>query len=216
MTSLLLGIRTFPMIYALLSALNMLMIISFVVVATVMFFKLSPRRQWYLYATVSLAAVVSGAFRPYAFATSLEAIRIWNIAATLLPYFCTFLFFPVRVLWKPLLGSLGYEFIAAVKYVILIVFFNYDNDNVNDPLELITELLLNAVVLILLIILQRRFSEKDVSFSVTRTGITLYLLIVSNVVVLSVSLSLIVSLYTKEDSAHHLLQWIQVLIKRLM
>ena len=199
MTSLLLSISTSPILYALLSALNMLMTVSFVVVVTLLIFRLCPRRHWYLYAIALTAAVVSGALRPYAFAASLDAVQMWNIAATLLPYFCTLLFFPVRVLWKPLLVSLGYEFIAAVKYVILLVFFNYDNDNVNDPLELITELLLNTVVLMILIIFRRCFAKKNRSFSVTRTGITLFLLIVSTVVVLSASLSLIVSLYTEEE-----------------
>lgn len=204
MVSLMHGISTSPILYAMLSALNMLITVSFVVIVPLQIFQLYPRRQWYLYAIASLAAVVSGAMRPYAFSTSLEAVQIWNIAAALLPYLCSFLFFPVKVLWKPLLVSLGYEFIAAVKYIILLVFFRYDNDNVNDPLELITELMLNMIVLMLLIILLRHFSKKDGTFPITRTGITLYLLIISTVVVLSASLSLIVSLYTEAEHSQFL------------
>lgn len=199
MTALLLGISSSPMLYSSLSALNMFMTVAFGVIGTLLIFRLCPRRQWYLYAIASLASCVCGALRPFAFGTGLQAIQIWNIAATLLPYLCTLLFFPLKTLWKPLLVSLGYEFIAAVKYLILIVSFGYNNDNVNDPLELIVELLLNSAVLTLFILLLRHFSERNESFPVTRTGITLFLLIISTVVVLSVSLSLIVSLYTEED-----------------
>ncbi|MBR3094352.1 MAG: hypothetical protein IKH12_02015 [Clostridia bacterium] len=97
--------------------------------------------------------------------------------------------------------SLGYEFVAAIKYVILLLFFNYDNDDVNDPLELMVELLLGVAVLLLLVFLVQRLRAKDEAFSVTRTGVTLYLLIVATVVVLSVSLSLLGSHYTEEDHA---------------
>lgn len=204
MSAFLFGISSSSILYASLSALNLLMTVTFSVVGTMVLFRIYPRSQWYLYAAALLTAFAFGAMRPFAFGASLQAVQIWNIVVTLLPYLCSFLFFPIRVLWKPLLVSFGYEFVAAVKYLILLVFFRYDNDNINDPLELIVELLLNSAALTLFAVLLRHLSKKSESLSATRTGITLYLLIVSTVVVLSVSLSLIVSLYTEEDLSQFL------------
>jgi hypothetical protein len=201
MTAISSGIGNSPVLYAVLSALNMLLITACSVAGTALLFRLRPRSRWYLWALAAVLSLAFGGLRPWAFGTSLQAVQAWNVATTLLPYLCALFLYPIKSVWKALLVSLGYEFVAAVKYVILLLFFNYDNDDVNDPLELMVELLLGVAVLLLLVFLVQRLRAKDEAFSVTRTGVTLYLLIVATVVVLSVSLSLLGSHYTEEDHA---------------
>ena len=201
MTAISLGIGNSPVLYAVLSALNLLLITACSVAGTALLFRLWPRKQWPLWALAAALSLAVGGLRPWAFGASLQAVQIWNVATTLLPYLCVLFLYPIRSVWKALLVSVGYEFVAAVKYVILLLFFSYDNDDVNDPLELMVELLLNVAVLLLLVILVQRLRVRNEAFSVTRTGVTLYLLIVATVVVLSVSLSLLGSHYTEEDHA---------------
>ena len=201
MTAISSGIGNSPVLYAVLSALNMLLITACSVAGTALLFRLRPRSRWYLWALAAVLSLAFGGLRPWAFGTSLQAVQAWNVATMLLPYLCALFLYPIKSVWKALLVSLGYEFVAAVKYVILLLFFNYDNDDVNDPLELMVELLLGVAVLLLLVFLVQRLRAKDEAFSVTRTGVTLYLLIVATVVVLSVSLSLLGSHYTEEDHA---------------
>ena len=196
-----LGVGHSLVLYAVLSALNMLLIAACTVAGTGLLFRIWPRKKWYLWVLAALLLLVGGGLRPFAFETSLGAVRLWNVATTLLPYLCALFLYPIKSAWKALLVSVGYEFVAAVKYVVLLLFFNYDNDNVNDPLELMVELLLNVAVVLLLVWLAQRAAAKKEAFVVTRSGTILYLLIVATVVVLSVSLSLLGSHYTEEDHA---------------
>ena len=201
MTAIALGIGNSPVVYVVLSALNMLLLVAGVVAGTGALFRLWPRRHWYLYVLAGLLALFCGGLRPFAFATSLENVQMWNVLTTLLPYLCALLLYPIKAAWKAMLVCLGYEFVAAVKYVVMLLFFQYDNDDVNDPLELAVELLLNVAVLLILLYLAQRFASRGEAFSATRSGITLYLLIVATVVVLSASMSLLGSAYTEEDHA---------------
>jgi signal transduction histidine kinase len=201
MTAIALGIGNSPVVYVVLSALNMLLLVAGVVAGTGALFRVWPRKHWYLYAFAGALALFCGGLRPFAFASSLENVQMWNVLTTLLPYLCALLLYPIKAAWKAMLVCLGYEFVAAVKYVVMLLFFQYDNDDVNDPLELAVELLLNVAVLLILLYLAQRFASRGEAFSATRSGITLYLLIVATVVVLSASMSLLGSAYTEEDHA---------------
>ena len=201
MTAIALGIGNSPVVYVVLSALNMLLLVAGVVAGTGALFRFWPRKHWYLYAFAGALALFCGGLRPFAFASSLENVQMWNVLTTLLPYLCALLLYPIKAAWKAMLVCLGYEFVAAVKYVVMLLFFQYDNDDVNDPLELAVELLLNVAVLLILLYLAQRFASRGEAFSATRSGITLYLLIVATVVVLSASMSLLGSAYSEEDHA---------------
>ena len=201
MTAIALGIGNSPVVYVVLSALNMLLLVAGVVAGTGALFRLWPRKHWYLYVLAGVLALFCGGLRPFAFASSLQNVQMWNVLTTLLPYLCALFLYPIKAAWKAMLVCLGYEFVAAVKYVVMLLFFQYDNDDVNDPLELAVELLLNVAVLLILLYLAQRFSSRGEAFSATRSGITLYLLIVATVVVLSASMSLLGSAYTEEDHA---------------
>ncbi len=196
------GIGHSPVLYALLAAVNMLIGAAVDLAAADLFFRVRPRKNWWQLALCGLLLLVAGGLRPFAFDTSLQAVQMWNLGTTLLPFVCVLILYPLRVCWKPMLAVLGYEFVAAVKYIILLLFFHYDNDNVNDPLELVVELLLNIAVLLLLVFLLQRFAAKhSAGVAVTRMGAVLYLLIVATVVVFMVSISLLGSVYSEEDHA---------------
>ena len=202
MATILSGIGHSPVLYAVLAALNMLLSVIADFMAAGILFRVWPRRKWYLLLCCGILLLAGGALRPLAFGTSLQAVQMWNLGTTLLPFVCALILYPLRDCWKPMLACLGYEFVAAVKYMILLLFFGYDNDNVNDPLELVVELLLSVAVLLLLFFLLQHFSAKrDAPLSVTRMGAVLYLLIVATVVVFMVSISLLGSAYSEEDHA---------------
>lgn len=202
MIAILAGIGHSPVLYALLAAVNMVLSAAIDFTATDLLFRVRPRKNWALLALCGALLLVVGGLRPFAFGTSLQAVQMWNLGSTLLPFLCALVLYPIRVCWKPMLAILGYEFVAAVKYIILLLFFNYDNDNVNDPLELVVELVLHVAVLLLLVFLLQRFAKRrDLPIAVTRMGAVLYLLIVATVVVFMVSISLLGSVYSEEDQA---------------
>ena len=202
MDGILAGLGHSPVLYALLAAVNMLLGAAVDLTAADLLFRVRPRKKPLPLVLCGVLLLGVGALRPFAFDTSLQAVQMWNLGSTLLPFLCVLLLFPLRVCWKPMLAVLGYEFVAAVKYMILLLFFHYDNDNVNDPLELVVELLLNVAVLLLLIFLLQRFSlKREAPITVTRMGAVLYLLIVATVVVFMVSISLLGSVYSEEDHA---------------
>ena len=202
MDGILAGIGHSPVLYALLAAVNMALSAAIDFTATDLLFRVRPRKNWALLALCGALLLAVGGLRPFAFGTSLQAVQMWNLGSTLLPFLCALVLYPIRVCWKPMLAILGYEFVAAVKYIILLLFFNYDNDNVNDPLELVVELVLHVAVLLLLVFLLQRFAQRrDLPIAVTRMGAVLYLLIVATVVVFMVSISLLGSVYSEEDQA---------------
>jgi len=191
-----------PVLYAALSAVNMLMILCFSALGAYAVFRATPRRHRALYAAAVALALAAGSLRPWAFSTSLQAVRGWNLAVTLLPFVCAAFLYPKKYIFKVMLTAFGYEFVAAVKYVILLLFFHYDNDNVNDPLELAMELALNAAALLLLLWVSQLRAKRSVDPPVvTRMGATLFLLIVATLVVFMVSLSLMGSAYSEDANA---------------
>ena len=191
-----------PVLYAVLSAVNMLLILLFCILGAYAAFHAPPRRHWAPLAAAGALALACGCVRPFAFELSLNAVRLWNVCATLLPFVCVVLLYPKKSMFKAALTAFSYEFTEAVKYVLLLLFFNYDNNNVNDPLELTLELALNTAALLLLLRLSQRRAKKTAQpLSVTRMGATLYLLIVATLVVFTVSLSLMGSAYNEEAHA---------------
>ena len=202
MTDISLVLAHSPVLYAALSAVNMLMVLLFCILGADAAFHVLPRRHWALFAAAGVLALIGGGLRPWAFSTSLQAVRGWNVAVTLLPFVCAAFLYPKKTVFKAILTAFCYEFVAAVKYVILLLFFNYDNDHVNDPLELTLELALNIAVLLFLFWLSQRRAKKNMRpLGVTRMGATLYLLIVATVVVFTVSLALMGSVYSEEAHA---------------
>jgi len=77
-----------PVLYAALSAVNMLMILCFSALGAYAVFRATPRRHRALYAAAVALALAAGSLRPWAFSTSLQAVRGWNLAVTLLPFVC--------------------------------------------------------------------------------------------------------------------------------
>ncbi|MBQ6067182.1 MAG: GHKL domain-containing protein [Clostridia bacterium] len=191
-----------PVLYAVLSAVNMLAILLYVILGANAVFRVQPGRNRILYAAAGILALIGGGLRPFAFSASLNAVRIWNVCTTLLPFVCVAFLYPKKSIFKAMLAAFSYEFVEAVKYVLLLLFFHYDNDDVNDPLELTLELALHIAVLLLLLWLTLRRTKKTMQpLSVTRMGATLYLLIVATLVVFTVSLALMGSAYTEEAHA---------------
>ena len=75
MTAISSGIGNSPVLYAVLSALNMLLITACSVAGTALLFRLRPRSRWYLWALAAVLSLAFGGLRPWAFGTSLQAVQ---------------------------------------------------------------------------------------------------------------------------------------------
>ena len=189
-------------LYTLFSAINQLMLLVTCFAATTALFRVRPRRQWYLHLTAAVLIAAVGVWRPWANAGDLDQVQLWNVISTLLPFVCYCFLYPKKAIWKAALVTIGYTFVEAIKYIVLLLFFEYDNDNIDDPLEVTVELVVGAVVLALVLWLLRRRGRTDARMvSVTRTGATLYLLVVATLVMFIASLALLGSNYSEEDRA---------------
>ena len=198
-------------LYAVLAASDMLLITVVDLCAAALLFHFPPRGKKPLYALALLVTLTAGSLRPFAFAAGLAWVRAWNVAVTLAPFVCLLLIYPLRAFWKAALVCLGYELAAALKYLVLLLFAGYDNDNVNDPLELLVELAVNAAVLLLFVLLLLRSAgRRRQPLSVTPMGAALYLLIVATVVVFSVSVALMGPAVSREDRSRFLLTMLNV------
>ncbi|MBR3553886.1 MAG: GHKL domain-containing protein [Clostridia bacterium] len=193
-------------LYAALAALSALLQFFTGVVAATALFHLPVRRRWLpgVLACVLLAA--AGAWRPFAVAASAGQVEVWNVVNALLPFGCMFLLYPAKAIRKACLVMLGvFGLTELIKYVALFLFFNYDNDHVNDPLELLWELLAGAALLLLALPLLLRYAHRrGHPLAVRHRGVILYLLVAVTLVIFLVSLGLLSAEYTAEKRAQFL------------
>ena len=113
-----------------------------------------------------------------------------------------FLIFRRKGVWKPLLVAVGYTFVEAIKYILLILFFHYDNDNINDPLETLLEFLIHAVFFLFALLFMARWAKKhELDLHPTRGSVILFCLVAATVAVFIASLALLSSHYTESEQA---------------
>ena len=189
------GIGNSIPVYSVLGALGELIYIAVHFAAAMCFLKTEPKKKALPYVLPALLAILMGATRFWRQA-HWDGYFFDSTAELLYPYLCMAFLLPRKKILRGFLLTFGYTFVEAVKYIILIVFFRYDNDNVNDPLELLVEVLLNTAVLLGLCVLYRRRVKKGRApdFFLTLDP-KLFLLIVTSLGVFVASLALFGSHY---------------------
>ncbi len=190
-----------PVLYALLAAFNALLLAFSGVIATLSLFHIGPRKKWYLLLPAALLIGAVGGWRPFAVETELELV--WNVVNTILPFVCFLFLYRLKEVWKPILVTFGVAILTELlKYTVLLLFFNYDNNELNDPFELIWEVIIGvAVQLLVLLLLLRYAKRRDHPLTVNNRGVILYLLIVMTALIFIVSLGLLSASYTEEKRA---------------
>ena len=190
-----------PILYALLAAFNALLLAFSGVIATLSLFHIGPRKKWYLLLLAALVIGAVGCWRPFAVQTEMEVV--WNVVNTLLPFVCFLFLYRLKEVWKPCLVTFGVAMLTdLLKYGVLLLFFNYDNDNLNDPFELIWEVIAGVVVQLLVLLLLLVYAKRrEHPLTVNNRGVILYLLIVMTLFIFIVSLGLLSASYTEEKRA---------------
>ena len=188
-------IRQSTVIYMLLASMSeVLMTVGFVFVALGLF-RLEVRKHPIFYVLASALPIAVGVLRPWAFLSGDPAReQFLTTFGMIAPYLCMLLIFRKKGVWKSLLVVLGYPLLEAVKYVVLMLFFHYDNENVNDPLETLIEFLLHVgFFLVSMLFLTRYVKRHEIYINLTKGGIVLFVLIVATVTVFIASLALLSS-----------------------
>ena len=183
---------TFPWVYYAISAASGLMFALICLFAVPAVFKVDLRKKPVLWALALLTALAIGLFRPWCFMGDKPELRdLWEDLSILQPFVLSLILVPFRHVWKGFATALGYVFVEAVKYIILLVVFRYNVRFLNDPFELLIEFILHFLFLGFMIWALNRSNEKRNIFApFLRLDPVLYVLIAATVTVFMVSLAL--------------------------
>ena len=193
-------IRLSPTIYAVISTLDGAVCLAGMAFVAVALFRLTPRRKPVLYLICAALCVLGGAADAVAFTRQNDFLSFLVATfALVLPYGCMAILFPRKGLWKAMLVTAGYTFVEALRFIVILVFFGFDNNNRDDALELVLEFLVDTAVFLLAGFLLARWAKKHTAaLHVTRTAAILFLLTVASVAVFVTSLMLMGSAYSAE------------------
>ena len=203
MTALAELIRLSPVIYFVITALDVAVYCAGSIFITVALFHLSLRKKPAVYAVCAAMVAASSAADTFAFRQQDDFISfLAAVLSLVVPYLCAVLVFQKKGVWKALLVTAGYTFIEAIRFIVLLVFFGFDNNNRNDALEVIVEFLVDVAAFLLTGLLLARWAKRHTAaLHVTRTAAVLFLLGVASVAVFVTSLMLMGSEYTARNSA---------------
>ena len=191
-------IRLSPVIYTLLTVLDNLVHLAGCSFITVALFRLPLRRTAAPYVVCALLCAAYGIGDAALAGTSNDfAAFLWSVIAALLPYGCLAILFWGKGVWKSFLVGLGYTFVEAFRFLVLLLFFRFDNDNRDDALELIVGFLVDVACFLLAYVLLTRYAKKHTIYvNVTKNAVVLFVLLVASVIVFVTSLLLIGSHYS--------------------
>lgn len=191
-------IRQSPVVYALISMLDSLLHLAGCAFITVSLFRLRLRRSPLPYIACVLLCASCGIADAALRGTPNDfAAFIWSVIGALLPYFCLTILFWGKGIWKSWLVALGYTFVEALRFLVLLVFFRFDNEHRDDALELIVGFLVDAACFLLAYLVLTHYAKKRTIYvNVTKNAVVLFVLLVASVIVFVTSLLLIGSHYS--------------------
>ncbi len=191
-------IRLSPVIYTLITVLDSLVHLSGCAFVTVALFRLPLRRPRVTCLLCVLLCTAAGIADAALAGTANDFVAfLWSVAAMALPYVCLALLFWGKGVWKSFLVGLGYTFVEATRFLILLLFFRFDNNNRDDALELIVGFLVDVACFLLAYLLLTRYAKKHtIDLNVTKNAVVLFVLLVASVAVFVTSLLLIGSNYS--------------------
>ena len=203
-------IRQMPVFYGVISILDNLITITGCVFVTVALFHLELRKKPWPYLLAALFCIILGAGDHAMLAVQDSLLDLtWTTLTMLLPFTCMALLFRRPGLWKAMLVSFGYTFVDALRYFVLMLFFSYDYDNQNEPLEMLVGFVVNVTVCLLAFVLLTRYTKKHViSLNVTRNASILFLLVVFTVAIFVTSMLL----FTSSNTATRQMEFAFVLL----
>ena len=124
---------------------------------------------------------------------------LWSTACLLMPYVCMILFFRKKGIWKAFLATFGYTIVEAVKFIVQLVFFGFDNNNRNEPLELLIGFIVDVVFFLgAYLLLTRYINRRYTPISISKNAAILFFLAVGATAMFVSSLLLLGTEYSSE------------------
>ena len=171
-------------VFWVISFLDNLLLISFCVLATLTVFHLPVRfRLWKGLSVVVICAALGFLFamqelRGFAIGRMLSTVQV------ICPFLLAMLFFPRKDFWKSWIVAFGSNLLDVIKYLVLILVFNYDFQTTDYALDLLLDLLIYTAALIVMAGLFLAYARrKNSALLIARINVPLYLLIVLTLVV---------------------------------
>ena len=200
-------LRGSPALFAAVAVLDNFLLVLGCAFCALSLFRLELRRSPVVWLVSAVLCVALGVWRPFAVMqpTSLTEF-LWSTALLLLPFGCMALLFTGRGSWKSQLVALGYTFIEELRFLVLLLFFSFNYENRDEPLELLVEFLIDTVVFLPAVLLLRRYSRRDDwAPELTRSAVGLFVLTTVTVAVFVSTLLLLGSAFSESRGAQFLL-----------
>ena len=124
---------------------------------------------------------------------------IWSFACLIMPYVCLLLIFRKKGIWKAFLAAFGYTVVEAVKFIVELVFFGFDNNDRNEPLELLISFIVDFVFFLgSYLLLTRYINKRFTPISLSKNAAILFILAVASTAMFVTSLLLLGTEYSSE------------------
>ncbi len=183
-------LRSMPVVYAVVSVLNTILMTYVCILAVPVIFRVSLRREAVLWVAAALLCVTVGVFRFKRVGPDVDPIVNWELFNTILPYVCVLLLVPFKQILKGFAAALGYLLLEALKYAIMIFFFRAALQTEDDGAELLVELGVHLAGAVAFTVLLRYKNEKRNIFEpLLQIRPLLFVLIVMNIGVFIITLT---------------------------
>ena len=103
-------------------------------------------------------------------------------------------------LWKSMLAVVGYTFVESAKFLLLYLFFSYDNNARDEPVEMTVELFVDVCFFLFALAFYLLYAAKKGNrMEITRQSAGLFLLVTATAAVFMISLGLLAHEYTQTN-----------------
>lgn len=178
MTQLAETITSNTVLFCVLSVVNHLFFSLICLLAVPVIFRIPLQKKPLRWLAAVLLSAAVGAARPFCLNGGAALPLVWETLALVLPFVCVALVVPAGAFWKGMAAALGCCLIDLPKYMILMLFFRYSNDDLDAPPAFLVELLLHILFLLLFLALYARRERKNVFAPLLRLDPVFFVLIV--------------------------------------
>ncbi len=205
-------IRLSPVVFGLVSFVNNLLLVGGCVLMTLALFRVTLRRPPLPYIISVLLCFGVGIARPLCAQSDIDwMMNVFSTLLLALPFVCMAVHFRFKGLWKAMLVVFGYTFIESVKYILLYLFFHFDNAVHDEPVEMTVELFVDAGFFLAALAFWLLYASKhEITLTVSRGASALFLLVVATVAVFMVSLGLLSGSYTGGNHAEFIFMLLNI------
>jgi len=169
--------------FSILSLINNILIISSIGLLSTAIFNLNARKQKLIMPIIGIVIILFSAYEIYTKIivsdTTLSAFLIM-----LMPFICMSVLFSPKQMWKAYLITIGYNIVEAAKYLILMLFYEYDGRTISAGIELFVDTIVNSAAFVIALAIYISYSKKKQKMNIaSKIRLPLFLLIIFTVIV---------------------------------